>query len=158
MGRYKLYRLMLRYFVLFFLDQINICCPLMLFEVFYLFLFRTKIFIRHPRTLFATEDAFEVCKHELGKTPLISEKQKAKPAVIVYIYHLFFFFFFWQNKKERKQNNKPYKTVRLKKNKAMYVQHNSSTGVFFTDVRKACQVVKNLLYDTKQNKTKMRIQ
>uniref|UniRef100_A0A668AES6 Myosin IHb n=1 Tax=Myripristis murdjan TaxID=586833 RepID=A0A668AES6_9TELE len=27
---------------------------------------RTKIFIRHPRTLFATEDAFEVCKHELG--------------------------------------------------------------------------------------------
>uniref|UniRef100_A0A8C7QWR1 Myosin IHa n=1 Tax=Oncorhynchus mykiss TaxID=8022 RepID=A0A8C7QWR1_ONCMY len=28
---------------------------------------RTKIFIRHPRTLFATEDAFEVCKHKLGK-------------------------------------------------------------------------------------------
>uniref|UniRef100_A0A8C8MI89 Myosin motor domain-containing protein n=1 Tax=Oncorhynchus tshawytscha TaxID=74940 RepID=A0A8C8MI89_ONCTS len=28
---------------------------------------RTKIFIRHPRTLFATEDAFEVCKHDLGK-------------------------------------------------------------------------------------------
>uniref|UniRef100_A0A4W5Q9U2 Myosin IH n=1 Tax=Hucho hucho TaxID=62062 RepID=A0A4W5Q9U2_9TELE len=27
---------------------------------------RTKIFIRHPRTLFSTEDAFEVCKHELG--------------------------------------------------------------------------------------------
>ncbi|XP_013985855.1 unconventional myosin-Ih isoform X3 [Salmo salar] len=27
---------------------------------------RTKIFIRHPRTLFATEDAFEVCKHELA--------------------------------------------------------------------------------------------
>uniref|UniRef100_A0A3P9P9Z4 Unconventional myosin-Ih-like n=1 Tax=Poecilia reticulata TaxID=8081 RepID=A0A3P9P9Z4_POERE len=24
---------------------------------------RTKIFIRHPRTLFATEDAFQVCKH-----------------------------------------------------------------------------------------------
>uniref|UniRef100_A0A8C7QX41 Myosin IH n=1 Tax=Oncorhynchus mykiss TaxID=8022 RepID=A0A8C7QX41_ONCMY len=27
---------------------------------------RTKIFIRHPRTLFATEDAFEVCKHDLA--------------------------------------------------------------------------------------------
>ncbi|CAL8321088.1 unnamed protein product [Lota lota] len=27
---------------------------------------RTKIFIRHPKTLFATEDAFEVCKHELA--------------------------------------------------------------------------------------------
>uniref|UniRef100_A0A671NXG9 Unconventional myosin-Ih-like n=1 Tax=Sinocyclocheilus anshuiensis TaxID=1608454 RepID=A0A671NXG9_9TELE len=27
---------------------------------------RTKIFIRHPRTLFATEDAFEICKHELA--------------------------------------------------------------------------------------------
>ncbi|KAG7272857.1 LOW QUALITY PROTEIN: hypothetical protein CRUP_029297 [Coryphaenoides rupestris] len=31
-----------------------------------IFLERTKIFIRHPRTLFATEDAFEVCKHELA--------------------------------------------------------------------------------------------
>ncbi|XP_036791447.1 unconventional myosin-Ih isoform X3 [Oncorhynchus mykiss] len=30
------------------------------------FLQRTKIFIRHPRTLFATEDAFEVCKHDLA--------------------------------------------------------------------------------------------
>ncbi|XP_035246773.1 unconventional myosin-Ih isoform X2 [Anguilla anguilla] len=27
---------------------------------------RTKIFIRHPKTLFATEDAFEVCKHKLA--------------------------------------------------------------------------------------------
>ncbi|KAM3874507.1 unconventional myosin-Ih-like [Diretmus argenteus] len=27
---------------------------------------RTKIFIRHPRTLFAIEDAFEHCKHELA--------------------------------------------------------------------------------------------
>ncbi|KAG2470339.1 MYO1H protein, partial [Polypterus senegalus] len=27
---------------------------------------RTKIFIRHPRTLFATEDAFEICKNELA--------------------------------------------------------------------------------------------
>uniref|UniRef100_A0A4W5QFQ0 Myosin IH n=1 Tax=Hucho hucho TaxID=62062 RepID=A0A4W5QFQ0_9TELE len=26
---------------------------------------RTKIFIRHPRTLFSTEDAFEVCKHDI---------------------------------------------------------------------------------------------
>ena len=33
---------------------------------FVLYPFRTKIFIRHPKTLFATEDAFEVCKHELG--------------------------------------------------------------------------------------------
>uniref|UniRef100_A0A3Q2PI52 TH1 domain-containing protein n=1 Tax=Fundulus heteroclitus TaxID=8078 RepID=A0A3Q2PI52_FUNHE len=27
---------------------------------------RTKIFIRHPRTLYATEDAYEKCKHDLG--------------------------------------------------------------------------------------------
>ncbi|XP_055080387.1 unconventional myosin-Ih isoform X2 [Periophthalmus magnuspinnatus] len=27
---------------------------------------RSKIFIRHPRTLYATEDAFERCKHELA--------------------------------------------------------------------------------------------
>ncbi|XP_068190272.1 unconventional myosin-Ih isoform X1 [Antennarius striatus] len=27
---------------------------------------RTKIFIRHPRTLFATEDAFQVCKNKLA--------------------------------------------------------------------------------------------
>uniref|UniRef100_A0A8D0CZF0 Unconventional myosin-Ih-like n=1 Tax=Sander lucioperca TaxID=283035 RepID=A0A8D0CZF0_SANLU len=27
---------------------------------------RTKIFIRHPSTLFATEDAFQVCKHKLA--------------------------------------------------------------------------------------------
>uniref|UniRef100_A0AAY4BB67 Myosin IHb n=1 Tax=Denticeps clupeoides TaxID=299321 RepID=A0AAY4BB67_9TELE len=36
---------------------------------------RTKIFIRHPRTLFATEDAFDVCKHQLVSfvsTPLLS--------------------------------------------------------------------------------------
>uniref|UniRef100_A0A4W4GT50 Myosin motor domain-containing protein n=1 Tax=Electrophorus electricus TaxID=8005 RepID=A0A4W4GT50_ELEEL len=26
---------------------------------------RTKIFIRHPRTLFATEDAFDICRHDL---------------------------------------------------------------------------------------------
>ena len=32
-----------------------------------LFPSRTKIFIRHPRTLFATEDAFQVCKHKLGE-------------------------------------------------------------------------------------------
>lgn len=37
----------------------------------YIFIFSlcysTKIFIRHPRTLYATEDAFERCKHELGE-------------------------------------------------------------------------------------------
>ncbi|XP_028681088.1 unconventional myosin-Ih [Erpetoichthys calabaricus] len=27
---------------------------------------RTKIFIRHPKTLFATEDAFQICKNELA--------------------------------------------------------------------------------------------
>uniref|UniRef100_A0A3B3QXB4 Myosin IH n=1 Tax=Paramormyrops kingsleyae TaxID=1676925 RepID=A0A3B3QXB4_9TELE len=27
---------------------------------------RTKIFIRHPKTLFAIEDAYEICKHELA--------------------------------------------------------------------------------------------
>uniref|UniRef100_A0A8C1MFF4 Myosin IHb n=1 Tax=Cyprinus carpio TaxID=7962 RepID=A0A8C1MFF4_CYPCA len=37
---------------------------------------RTKIFIRHPRTLFATEDAFEICKHELGKAPATSDKRR----------------------------------------------------------------------------------
>lgn len=31
------------------------------------FYYSTKIFIRHPRTLFATEDAYEKCKHELGE-------------------------------------------------------------------------------------------
>uniref|UniRef100_A0A672LUM7 Unconventional myosin-Ih-like n=1 Tax=Sinocyclocheilus grahami TaxID=75366 RepID=A0A672LUM7_SINGR len=36
---------------------------------------RTKIFIRHPRTLFAIEDAFEICKHELGKGPVTSDKR-----------------------------------------------------------------------------------
>uniref|UniRef100_A0A672G291 Unconventional myosin-Ih-like n=1 Tax=Salarias fasciatus TaxID=181472 RepID=A0A672G291_SALFA len=29
---------------------------------------RTKIFIRHPRTLFATEDSLQVCKHQLAFT------------------------------------------------------------------------------------------
>ncbi|XP_072548925.1 unconventional myosin-Ih [Salminus brasiliensis] len=27
---------------------------------------RTKLFIRHPRTLFATEDAYDICRHELA--------------------------------------------------------------------------------------------
>lgn len=45
-------------------------CPHMLSRLYkdvYLSLSRTKIFIRHPRTLFATEDAFQVCKHKLGE-------------------------------------------------------------------------------------------
>lgn len=55
----------------------NICCLLMFYEIFVspLNFSRTKIFIRHPRTLFATEDAFEVCKHELGKAPATSDKR-----------------------------------------------------------------------------------
>lgn len=32
--------------------------------------FRTKIFIRFPKTLFATEDAFEFRKHLLGMVPV----------------------------------------------------------------------------------------
>lgn len=32
----------------------------------FLFFYRTKIFIRFPKTLFATEDALEVRKHSLG--------------------------------------------------------------------------------------------
>uniref|UniRef100_A0A8B9KU86 Myosin IHb n=1 Tax=Astyanax mexicanus TaxID=7994 RepID=A0A8B9KU86_ASTMX len=32
---------------------------------------RSKIFIRHPRTLFATEDAFDICRHELGNTKML---------------------------------------------------------------------------------------
>ncbi len=47
---------------------------------------RTKIFIRHPRTLFATEDAFEICKHELGKAPVTSDKRRlAFPEGVVMI-------------------------------------------------------------------------
>lgn len=42
-----------------------------LFKSYFHFVLRTKIFIRHPRTLFATEDAFQVCKHKLGGTALI---------------------------------------------------------------------------------------
>uniref|UniRef100_A0A7N8WHP8 Myosin IHb n=1 Tax=Mastacembelus armatus TaxID=205130 RepID=A0A7N8WHP8_9TELE len=38
---------------------------------------RTKIFIRHPRTLFATEDAFQDCKHKLGEICLYKELQQA---------------------------------------------------------------------------------
>lgn len=40
----------------------------LLLSFFSPFISRTKIFIRHPRTLFATEDAFQVCKHKLGET------------------------------------------------------------------------------------------
>uniref|UniRef100_A0A673WD74 TH1 domain-containing protein n=1 Tax=Salmo trutta TaxID=8032 RepID=A0A673WD74_SALTR len=39
---------------------------------------RTKIFIRHPRTLFATEEAFEVCKHELGGYWSLSKRQRSE--------------------------------------------------------------------------------
>uniref|UniRef100_A0A8C2AZZ6 Myosin IHb n=1 Tax=Cyprinus carpio TaxID=7962 RepID=A0A8C2AZZ6_CYPCA len=47
---------------------------------------RTKIFIRHPRTLFATEDAFEICKHELGKALVTSDKRRlAFPEGVVMI-------------------------------------------------------------------------
>lgn len=35
---------------------------------------RTKIFIRYARTLFATEDAFEICKNELGKQQGIQKR------------------------------------------------------------------------------------
>uniref|UniRef100_A0A3Q1CWP7 Myosin IHa n=1 Tax=Amphiprion ocellaris TaxID=80972 RepID=A0A3Q1CWP7_AMPOC len=37
---------------------------------------RTKIFIRHPRTLYATEDAYEKCKHELGESTRLQAKYK----------------------------------------------------------------------------------
>lgn len=33
-----------------------------------MFLYRSKIFIRFPKTLFSTEDALETRKHSLGKT------------------------------------------------------------------------------------------
>lgn len=48
----------------------------------FLFAFaRTKIFIRFPRTLFATEDAFEFSKHQLGMifVPLSRETNKLNP-------------------------------------------------------------------------------
>uniref|UniRef100_A0A671SEV2 Myosin IHa n=1 Tax=Sinocyclocheilus anshuiensis TaxID=1608454 RepID=A0A671SEV2_9TELE len=35
---------------------------------------KTKIFIRYARTLFATEDAFEMCKHELGKQKITQKR------------------------------------------------------------------------------------
>jgi hypothetical protein len=38
--------------------------------IMFLFASRTKIFIRFPRTLFATEDAFEFSKHQLGMITL----------------------------------------------------------------------------------------
>uniref|UniRef100_A0A8C5BD20 Myosin IH n=1 Tax=Gadus morhua TaxID=8049 RepID=A0A8C5BD20_GADMO len=38
---------------------------------------RTKIFIRHPKTLYATEDAFERCKHELGSNACCLLRTKA---------------------------------------------------------------------------------
>lgn len=41
--------------------------PSHIFNDVHFSLSRTKIFIRHPRTLFATEDAFQVCKHKLGE-------------------------------------------------------------------------------------------
>uniref|UniRef100_A0A8C1ME32 Myosin IHb n=1 Tax=Cyprinus carpio TaxID=7962 RepID=A0A8C1ME32_CYPCA len=51
---------------------------------------RTKIFIRHPRTLFATEDAFEICKHELGKAPATSDKRRLPfPEGVVMILAMF---------------------------------------------------------------------
>uniref|UniRef100_A0A8C1M9U4 Myosin IHa n=1 Tax=Cyprinus carpio TaxID=7962 RepID=A0A8C1M9U4_CYPCA len=46
---------------------------------------RTKIFIRYARTLFATEDAFEICKHELGKQQRIQKR------------HLIFFSFYYKH-------------------------------------------------------------
>uniref|UniRef100_A0A8C5ALE1 Myosin IH n=1 Tax=Gadus morhua TaxID=8049 RepID=A0A8C5ALE1_GADMO len=39
---------------------------------------RTKIFIRHPKTLYATEDAFERCKHELGERKMCCYKAKGE--------------------------------------------------------------------------------
>uniref|UniRef100_A0A3P8U1E1 Myosin IH n=1 Tax=Amphiprion percula TaxID=161767 RepID=A0A3P8U1E1_AMPPE len=39
---------------------------------------RTKIFIRHPRTLYATEDAYEKCKHELGEIQSKGRIQKTE--------------------------------------------------------------------------------
>uniref|UniRef100_A0A3B4YXB0 Myosin IH n=1 Tax=Seriola lalandi dorsalis TaxID=1841481 RepID=A0A3B4YXB0_SERLL len=41
---------------------------------------RTKIFIRHPRTLYATEDAYEKCKHELGESTRLQAKYKGYKA------------------------------------------------------------------------------
>lgn len=90
MGRYKLYRLLLLYdAVLFFQDQkISVFSQRFLKYFFSIssYFSRTKIFIRHPRTLFATEDAFEICKHELGKAPVTSDKRRlAFPEGVVMI-------------------------------------------------------------------------
>jgi len=49
---------------------------------------RTKIFIRHPRTLFATEDAFEVCKHELGKAVISYKRRLGSSEGLVMIHAL----------------------------------------------------------------------
>lgn len=49
-------------------------------NLFLVSFFRTKIFIRFPKTLFATEDAFEIRKHLLGMVPvhfiIQTEKQR----------------------------------------------------------------------------------
>lgn len=45
-------------------------CGLTVNNLFLLSFFRTKIFIRFPKTLFATEDAFEIRKHLLGMVPV----------------------------------------------------------------------------------------
>uniref|UniRef100_A0A8C1M770 Myosin IHa n=1 Tax=Cyprinus carpio TaxID=7962 RepID=A0A8C1M770_CYPCA len=55
---------------------------------------RTKIFIRYARTLFATEDAFEICKHELGKQQRIQKR------------HLIFFSFYYKGVQARKERDR----------------------------------------------------
>uniref|UniRef100_A0A4W6G9L8 Myosin IH n=1 Tax=Lates calcarifer TaxID=8187 RepID=A0A4W6G9L8_LATCA len=45
---------------------------------------RTKIFIRHPRTLYATEDAYERCKHELGERIQKTKRRNYSPSIIFF--------------------------------------------------------------------------
>uniref|UniRef100_A0A8D0AYC5 Myosin IH n=1 Tax=Sander lucioperca TaxID=283035 RepID=A0A8D0AYC5_SANLU len=60
---------------------------------------RTKIFIRHPRTLFATEDAFEKCKHELVKG-------NYTPSIILFISSATKIETCWRGAQARKERDK----------------------------------------------------
>lgn len=83
----------------------------------YIFLlFRTKIFIRHPQTLFHTEDAFQMKKHEIAaiiqsKWKGIMQRRKylkMKEAAIVFQKHIRRIL----AKKEAEQRRRAARTIR----------------------------------------------
>uniref|UniRef100_A0A3Q3MS14 Myosin IHb n=1 Tax=Labrus bergylta TaxID=56723 RepID=A0A3Q3MS14_9LABR len=72
---------------------------------------RTKIFIRHPRTLFATEDAFQVCKHKLATKietcwrGLMARKEREKRAWAVKVIQKFIKGFMTRNEPSCNDNS-----------------------------------------------------